>query len=202
MSYKFAFSNKKKVRGWKTQIRRMERWRTEYLTPDWPHFNHYGYAYCKIQIDPWNRLVKRQPPLWLGRQMIHGLLDICDAWVEAIPDAAYLRVWLMWPYLIGSQVGMSGPSRLDWYSEMFRPVESLSWAEARGFPPQFGPELLERLKGYQWTECLDEYSVDSDDVSEAWLSRRPHSSLTNEDGSFLTLVEQGRVWVGTRRESA
>ncbi len=202
MSRTAAFSNRKKVRGWKTQIRRTERWRIVHLTPDWPHSDHYGYDYCKIQIDPWNRLVRRQPPIWLGRRMVHGLLDIYDAWAEAVPDAAYLRVWLNWPYLIGSQVVLSGLLRLEWYSGMFRPVESLGWAESKDFPPQFGSDLLERLRGWDWQECLDEYEADPADLPVGWLDKRLHSSITSEDGRSVTLVEQGRIWVGTRRESA
>jgi hypothetical protein len=66
-----AFSNKKKVRSWKTQIRRVERWRAGHLTPDSAQFEQHGYDFCKIQIDPWNRLTRREPPLWLGRRMIH-----------------------------------------------------------------------------------------------------------------------------------
>ena len=207
MSRTFAFSNKKKVRGWKTQIRRVERWRAANLKPDWLllNFRRYDYHYCKIQIHPWNRLVKREPPIWLGRQMIHGLLDIYGAWAEAVPDAPYLKVWLNWPYLRASQVVMAGESRLEWYEGMFRPVAELGWAETKGFPPQFGPEVLERLQAWDWQECLDEYDIDPEvlnDLPAGWLERRPHSSLALSDGSSRTLVEQGRVWVGTRRGAA
>jgi hypothetical protein len=197
-----ALSNRKKVRGWKTQLRRVERWRSRHLTPDWSHFDRFGYDYCKIQIDPWNRLIEREPPIWLGRQMVHGLLDIHEAWAKAIPDAPYLKVWLNWPSLTESQVVLAGPSRLDWYASMFRPVADLEGKTVKGFPPQFGPALLGRLHGWDWQECLDEYDVDPADLPAGWLASRPHSSVPLSDGSTRTLVEQGRVWVGTRRETA
>lgn len=203
MSHKFAFSNKKKVRGWKTQIRWVERWRAAHLVPDWSHFERYDYDYCKIQIHPWNGLIEREPPIWLGRQMIHGLLDIHDAWAAAsAPDVKYLKVWLKWPLLRTSQVVMAGKSRLAWYGGVFRPVADLGWAETQGFPPQLGPDLLERLQGWDWQECLDEVEVDRAYLPTSWLSKRPYSSLLSQDGSSRTLVEQGRVWVGTRRRAA
>ncbi|WP_152544780.1 hypothetical protein [Deinococcus phoenicis] len=192
-------TNRKKVRGWKTQIRRVERWRERHLTPDWTHFGRFDFDYVKIQIDPWNRLVRRQPPLWLGRQMIHGLLNIYDAWAEAAPDAPYLRIWLAWPFLMDSQVVMAGESQAGRYGGMFRSVSELGWASTRGFPPQFGALLLERLRAYQWQECLNEYEVDAEDVSPRWLAKRPHSTLIPEGGRPVTWVEQGRIWVGQRR---
>jgi hypothetical protein len=199
VNYRAAFTNRKKVRGWKTQVRRVERWRSDHLTPDWPHFERYDYDYCKIQIHPWNRLVEREPPIWLGRRMGHGLLDIHDAWAETSgPEVKYLKVWLKWPLLRTSQVVMAGESRLAWYEGVFRPVTDLGWAETKGFPPQLGPDLLERLRDWDWQECLDEYEVDRANLPAGWLSKRPHSSLTYEDGRSFTLVEVGRVWVGQK----
>ena len=203
MSHTFAFSNKKKVRGWKTQIRRVERWRSGHLTPDGRHLGRYGYDYCKIQIDPWNRLIEREPPIWLGRLMIHGLLDICDSWALASrPEVKYLKVWLNWPRLRTSQVVMAGESRRAWYEGVFRPVADLGWVTEQGLPSPLGPDLLKRLQGWDWQECLDEVAVDRADVPAGWLGRRPHSTLISEDGAGITLVERGRVWVGTRREAA
>ncbi|ULH15167.1 hypothetical protein MF271_14585 [Deinococcus sp. KNUC1210] len=193
-----AFTNRHKVRGWKTQIRRVERWRQAHLTPDWVHLEHTDFDSCKFQIDPWNRLIRRQPPMWLARRMLHGLLDIHEAWAAAVPDAPYLRLWLNWPHVIDSQVVMAQGSRVDWYREMFRPVAELGWARAKGFPPQFGPALLQRLNAWDWQECLHEYPVDPADIGAGRLSRYAYSTLTTT-GASLTLVEVGRVWVGTRR---
>ncbi|GGR24516.1 hypothetical protein [Deinococcus ruber] len=194
-----AFTNRHKVRGWKTQIRRVERWRQAHLTPDAAHLEHADFDYCKLQIDPWNRLIRRQPPMWLARNMIHGLLDIHEAWAAATPDAGYSCVWLCWPKLMDSQVVMAQGSRVEWYAGMFRPVAELGWAEPKGFPPQFGPALLARLNAWEWQECLHEYPVDPADISAGQLRKYPSTTLTTEGGASLTLLEVGRVWVGKRR---
>ena len=196
MSHAAAFINKKKIRGWKTQLRRVERWRQAQLTPDWAHFERFSYDYCKIQIDPWNRLIERQPPLWLARRMLHGLLDIHEAWTAQVPDAPYLRLWLNWPHVMDSQVVLAQESRVDWYGDMFRPVAELGWAEAKGFPPQFGPELLERLKAWDWQECLHEYPMEYEARNSKRFKHLPYSSFA-ADSPYL--VEVGRVWVGKRR---
>lgn len=200
MHHTAAFTNRKKIRGWKTQIKRVERWRTEHLTPDWPHFERYGYDYCKIQIDPWNRLIGREPPIWLGRQMVEGLLDIYDSWALASgPQVKYLKLWLKWPDLSASQVVMAGESRVTWYESVFRPVADLGWAQERGFPPQFGPALLKRLQSWDWQECLNEVEVDRADLPVGWLNKRPYRSLVSEGGHSVRLVEVGRVWIGRKR---
>ena len=186
-----AFTNRHKVRGWKTQIRRVERWRQAHLTPDWAHFERSDFDYCKIQLDPWNRLVRRQPPMWLARRMLHGLLDIHEAWAAQVPDAPYLRIWLNWPHVMDSQVVVAGETRANWYQDMFTPVDA-----PKRFPAQVGEPLLGRLSAYDWQECLDEYPLEPQDAPPEWLSRRPHRTDTLQDGSALHWVTRGRVWVG------
>ena len=93
-------SNRKKVRGWKRQAARVRAWRDAHLQPDFAHLQTYGREYAKLHLDPWDRLVRRTPPAWLRREMIHALLDVHAAWDKVIwgrPDVAYLAIWLYWP---------------------------------------------------------------------------------------------------------
>lgn len=89
--------NKKKIRGWKIQARRVERWREAHLTPDWRYFEDSGRDYAKLYIDPWYRLSSRIPPARLRWDMLGALLDVQAAWAKAAQerkDIGYLAIWL------------------------------------------------------------------------------------------------------------
>jgi hypothetical protein len=125
-----AFVNRKKVRGLKRHIRRVQGWKAARLMPDLGHLRRSGQEYVKLTIDPWYRLVKRRPPMWLRREMVLALLDIYDAWQTQAAERSevdYLRVWLSWPNFIDSQVIMANHARAPHYQALFRPV-----AQARG----------------------------------------------------------------------
>lgn len=205
----YAFSNRKKLRGAKRQLGRVERWRQAHLSPDLRHLDLYGYDYVKLTIDPWDRLVKRQPPVWLRREMTHALLDMYESWHEATRDNAevsYLRVWLSWPEFTASQVVVSTSLRAAYYEGMFVDVE-----QPRGLPADLGAPLLERLAQFEWREVLNEYPVNVEDLRgdnghidwddvRRWLSKRKYRREVLPDGTTIYWLQYGRTWVGSKRE--
>lgn len=192
-----APGNRKKVRGWKRQVKRVRRWRDDRLRPDWPHLDAYGRDYVKLTLDPWYRLVRRQPPVWLRREMTHALLDVHDAWRAAVaerPDVTYLRVWLKWPNFIESQVVMATQDHEGWYAlGTSRPVPAAS------LPTELGAPLRARLAEFVWEEAVDEYPLDVGYATPEfarWLARRPHRWEQLSDGTWLCWVRRGRLWIG------
>lgn len=187
------------MRGGKRQIRRVQRWREARLEPDLNHLRRFGQEYVKLTIDPWYRLVKRQPPVWLRREMTLALLDVYESWrrkVEALPEVEYLRVWLSWPNFIDSQVVMATGRQAQHYQDVFLPV-----AEPKGLPSELGPQLLARLSEFEWQECLSEYPVYKDDLTADelhWLFKRRYRPGRLYDGTEVYWIEQGRVWVGQK----
>ncbi|MVN85663.1 hypothetical protein GO986_02675 [Deinococcus sp. HMF7620] len=191
-------SNKRKVRGGQTQLRRVDQWRQQNLTPDWSHLAHNGVDYVKLWIDPWSRLPAREPPAWLRRRMLSGLLDIHDAWTRASagrPDVAYLALWLCWPHFASSQVVMASPERAEMYRTMFTP------APARPLPAQLSGQEP-RLLGLNWRTGLDEDVLEGEEVARRLsLLRRPYRVETPSSGEPLYFFPRGHVWVGQQLEA-
>ncbi len=187
-----SLSNRHKVRGRRAQARRVARWRAANLTPDWAHLNVSGVDYVKLWIDPWNRLPGREPPAWLRRQMLTGLLDILDRWQAQTrdrEDLPFLAVWLCWPHFMDSQVVLAREDRAPTYQTMFAPVPT------QPLPNAFAP-LAERLSRLTWTTGADEEPLDAGDMAR-WpsLARRPHRTVPTPDGP-LHLMRRGTVWIG------
>ncbi|GGN46940.1 hypothetical protein [Deinococcus daejeonensis] len=185
-------SNRHKVRGRRTQARRVARWRAANLTPDWGHLNASGVDYLKLWLDPWNRLPRREPPAWLRRQMLVGLLDILNAWHAQTcdrEDLPYLAVWLCWPHFMDSQVVLAREDRAPMYDTMFEPIPT------RPLPNALAP-LAGRLNRLHWTTGLDETPLNPEDFAR-WpsLARRPHRTVSTPDGP-LHLMRRGLVWIG------
>lgn len=158
-----AFTNRKKVRGGKRQLGRVRKWHDAHLEPDLAYLRRFGQEYVKLTIDPWDRLVQRQPSVWLRRAMTLALLSVYESWQRKAaqhPEIEYLRVWLSWPNFTDSQVVMATGQRAQHYRSVFLPV-----AQPRGLPSDLGPALLERLSEFEWQECPSEYPVYKDDLS-------------------------------------
>ncbi|MBZ9713617.1 hypothetical protein [Deinococcus multiflagellatus] len=186
-------TNRKKLRGGHTQLRRVARWRAQYLEPDWFALEHFGVTYAKLWVDPWCRFPRREPPAWVRRELLAGLLDIHAAWARAAAgreDVAYLALWLGWPHFVDSQVVMASPERAQMYRTMFTP------AEPRPLPPQLALQDP-RLNTLHWQTGLDEVFLSCEEVAarRSWL-RRPHRVLTPEVGEPLYALQRGHVWVG------
>ncbi|HTE17101.1 MAG TPA: hypothetical protein VK689_01835, partial [Armatimonadota bacterium] len=88
------FSNKKKVRGWKRRIRQLERLRLAYREMDVERLRAAERQYVKIWLDPWSRVVPRNPPYWYRRRVVATFIDIYESWrraLEASGEPYYLE---------------------------------------------------------------------------------------------------------------
>jgi|GEM_PF-1918945 len=193
--------NRKRVRGWKRQMDRVRAWRDAHARIDTQHYEASDFDDVKLTLDPWYRLVKRQPPVWLRREMTRALLDVEDAWAAQVKQEAmrapYLSVWLQWPNFIRSQVVIARNDRALMYETMFHEAP-----DPRGLPHDLGPELHARLGQYTWRECLSEVPVLAEDLTpedHAWLAKRRHRTERLSDRRTIHWVQEGRLWVLQRR---
>ncbi|PTA67178.1 hypothetical protein [Deinococcus arcticus] len=192
-------TNRKKLRGGHTQLRRLARWRQRFLEPDWTELEAFGVDYVKLWLDPWSRYPRRNPPAWLRREMLTGLLDIHTAWARAAAgraDVGYLALWVSWPHFIDSQVVMASPERAQMYRTMFTP------AKPRPLPPQLLAQEP-RLSDLHWATGLDEFFLTGEEVA-AGLSvlRRPYRVADPGPLHSLYAFQRGHVWVGQKGEDA
>lgn len=71
-----AISNRKKVRGLKKHRRRVDAWIARCSALPLTIVDGGDRAWCKLALDPWFRLVRRDPPAWLQRRMLEGLMRL------------------------------------------------------------------------------------------------------------------------------
>lgn len=194
-----SLGNRKKIRGWKTQLKRVERWRQHHLTPNWSHLETYGVDYVKVQhLDPWGRLSRREPPVWLRRLILSALLDIHEAWARATQgraDLPYLAIWLGWPAFTDSQVVLAKDWRAAGYEHMF------NLAEQKALPHDLGPQMHTRLHRLTWQTGLNEFALEEADVLEKpSVLKRPHHVHQQRGGEKLYFIQRGLVWIGRARD--
>ena len=181
-------SDCKKVRGWRRQIARVEEWSRQVSAMDIDSvLQERGRVHAKIQIDPWNRLVRRVPPAWLRRLIVDGFFRIFDAWNAQLgPKArtAYLKIWLVHPRFMESRVVAAVDSWADFSSSFHPKVPPL-----RRFPSELGigdPPLFARLN---WLAHADEEVVDEEVVDEEMLVTASKEVVT---------IRYGDTWIGGR----
>ncbi|HLM67701.1 MAG TPA: hypothetical protein VK358_09250 [Longimicrobium sp.] len=196
-------SNRKKVRGWKRRIRQLERFRLAHRELDVDGFRAVERQYVKIWLDPWSRLVPRNPPYWFRRRILAALIDIYASWrqaLEASGEPYYLELWLFHPDFHGTQVVAATGSLLEFYDNVFEPAENGSPRppalygdpayDLDRFRWRAGTEVYVRLKSLDVVEPADEARL----LREA--DRVRQSAYT---GDTMYIFEMGSVWQGSLR---
>lgn len=198
------FSNRKKVRGWKRRLRELERFRQRYLELDVDALRQDELRYVKLWLDPWSRLVPRDPPAWFRRRVLAAFLDLLYAWdraLRATGEPYYLRLWLYHPRFHRTQVVAAMGGRIAWYQGMFAPAPG-----ARPLPPpQYGDPAYD-LDATEWEPCLDtDVLLPDDAVDMRELGRLVRGASRVEStraGQALLLFDRGHVWLGSPRPEA
>ena len=191
--------NKKKVRGWKRQIRKLERWKIQHLNLE---LNRYGYSYVKIWLDPWYRLEKRNPPIWFQRLILAALLEIYESWREQLlarGEKLYLKIWLFDPHFITSQVVAAVGERINYYEDLFAQSN-----ETKSFPYQKYLNRSYNLQDYDWVLSVDEdmYFEREDELSvedTESLKKIAFRVVEVSNGDKMYGVKKGDLWLGARK---
>ena len=194
------FSNKKKVRGWKRRVRQLERLRQAHLRLVVDALRVAEREYVKIWLDPWSRLVPRNPPYWYRRRILAAFMDILHSWrdaLEATGEPYYLELWLFHPDFHGTQVVAAGGDMIGFYDNTFEPAEN-----APPRPPALYDVPGYDLDGLRWrpgTEITVQLGLDADDPEEeARLLREADRVQTSKyTGDTIYIFEKGRVWQGS-----
>ncbi|WP_420124856.1 hypothetical protein [Longimicrobium sp.] len=199
------FSNRKKVRGWKRRIRQLERFRLAHRELDVEALRLDQRHYVKIWLDPWSRLVRRNPPHWFRRRIVAAFIDIHDAWrerLEAAGEPYYLEIWLFHPDFHDSQVVAAVGDAIGYYRTMFDPAE-----DAPAQPPAEYRDAAYDLDDLHWrvgqvidVRMASTYAGDSEALVElAELGRSADRVQATADGTdTLYIFHKGLVWLGSR----
>jgi hypothetical protein len=198
------FSNKKKIRNWRRQILKVKKWEEAHTELDIDSLLSRNVSYVKIWIDPWYRLTRRNPPIWLCRIMFNSLCNIYCSWrkqLDTLNEPYYLKIWIFDPHFINSQVVVATKEKIDDYNRCFNPSDKLNDI------PRNKYDINDRFDEFEWEQFLDEdfYFKTFDDLSEQdikELSKKAHTveEVTFENGKTSDIcyrVRKGNCWVGS-----
>jgi len=193
MSY--AFSNRKKIRGWPQLIRQLEDLEARNIRLDPVDLANRGWTAHKLWISPFSDLIKRNPPGWFFRRYVESMLRVMDQWekeLQARGGDYYLALWLFEPSQATSQVVAAVDHRIDFYRHRFRNKT----APAK-FPQCVAP--LQQKLVWQSKWHLNDYWIDEDD-SPANIARLRALAIDEENHGDQTalLIPEGDMWIHER----
>lgn len=194
------FSNRKKVRGWKRRIRQLEQFRLAHRELDVEALRRGGRHYVKIWLDPWRRLVPRNPPYWYRRRIVAAFIDILGAWRERLDAAGepyYLELWLFHPDFYDTQVVAAVGEEIAYYRTPFDPAEGVPAQPPAvyGDAPYSRDDL--RWRAGQVIDAELASSYENDFQALARLVPTADRIKQTADGDTLLIFHRGLVWLGS-----
>ncbi|MBA4496266.1 hypothetical protein ACFO25_12195 [Paenactinomyces guangxiensis] len=206
----FYSPSKKKVRGWKRQIRKIEDWKQRVNTLDMKTLEEYHRDYVKIWIYPWYNLEKRNPPLWYSRLVLAEMIEIYLDWHKKMTKTGedfYLKIWLYDPDFIHSQIVVAYKSCLHFYDKTFEVNPN-----TKPFPYHKFDSIRDQLKRFSWKLHLNQVTYTESDLTEGWYTKKEAERIRTKadqikqidmgNGEFETIysIYTGDVWIGTFKE--
>jgi hypothetical protein len=194
-----SFVIKKKGRGGKRHLRRLQH---DSKTPGWlwlPGLQKWHYQYEKLGLAPWH-WHHRQPPRIVRQLAVQHLLTTFFAWqpeLAALNEPVYSAVWLVESeFAHSSQVAVGIRECVENYQNRHGdPIE-----DAPSLPTEY--QQLPGADRLSWTTHSWQVLHEDCDYPNGWphyLLRLPHYDYYWQGRTFL-VVQTGWVWVGQLRE--
>jgi len=200
------YSNKKKIRGWKNQVKKIEKWKNVNINLDIESLKQKNRDYLKIWIDPWYRLIKRNPPNWYCKLILKSMIEIymsCFKTLQEFGEPFYLKIWLYDSNFIKSQIVVATQDAFNFYDNVFE--KNIS---DRRFPyEKYDTKGLE-LKNFNWERYIEDYVIFEkiDDLSEVEASKlkkrayKVQRTKYNNSEDVCYRVKIGDILVGELNE--
>lgn len=204
-------SNKKKIRGWKRHVRKIEKWKQRVIDLDIQHLNQYQRDYAKLWIHPFYALQRRNPPVWFNRLLLDAMLDVYQSWYQKLNEFGepfYLKLWIYDPQFINSQVVAASKDYLHFYDQTFEVGD-----QEKQFPFGKYTYLRKKLEKFDWHSHIDcdVYSESDllDNIQQGWMSEKELAAIKGKAYKVETIhlsvggldktysVKVGDVWVGS-----
>jgi len=196
-------ANRKKIRGWKRRIKKINSWGEHIKRPELKYFNKPGdYAYERCFLSPFYVLEKRQPPLWFYKLILAKFIYAYFEWEKAFEklNVPYdLQLWIydpnyMWSELLCRRVENAGERRgYSWESELHKE-----------FPYAKFSQNNDILKKFEWL-LADEQSVvleselEDDQITPDELINDGYIKKTHVQHGIYYAKRLGDVWVGHKK---
>ncbi|MFX3632391.1 MAG: hypothetical protein ACE3L7_09485 [Candidatus Pristimantibacillus sp.] len=208
-------NSKRKIRGWKRRIGKIDRWRQNAIVLDKESLEKHQRDYVKLWIHPFYSIPRRNPPIWYNRKLLEAMLDVHASWHQTMiqdNEPFYLKIWLYDPHFINSQIVVANKENLHFYDHTFD--DSLA---SKGFPFEKFISLKDKLLQFDWKLHIDSdvYTESDliDNVRLGWstvseleqIQKKAYRTETinlgdgTKDKTYS--IKVGDVWVGSLKTS-
>ncbi len=206
-SENISILNKKKIRNWPVLIKRLLQMQGQYLFDTPQSFKQYlidncQCIYMKLQIDPFNRFVKRNPPMWYRKLFIDALMNVYANWknlADTLSEDYYLKIWVFEPNFYDSQVVLAIGDRITWYQGLFEehetnidfPHEQYSNLENGNDTKKIIWEIKKNVTPYTDDDLLlsKKHIKNKMNKGKAW-------EVSDKVYGKLTIIHNSDVWIG------
>jgi len=204
-------SIKKKIRGLRSKVKRIEKWKAENIELDIDALMRYKKVYVKLWISPFynlyninkNKVGHKNPPNWFNKIILSAMLDVYKRWDEKLKELGvpyYLKIWLYDPDFINSQIVAAIDYDIDYYETLFERED-----RKIKFPSNKYKLADKKILDFDWECCKDQYVVFQSEYidDQAYLEYLKKVSYRIQEERILGqnkicyYVKEGNVWVGT-----
>jgi hypothetical protein len=203
----WKMTNKKKIRGWKRQIKKIDEWKQQVLNLDMNYMEQHQRDYAKLWIDPFYRLIRRNPPVWYRRLILQAMFEVYMNWYKQMKvtgEPFYLKIWLYEPHFMNSQIVVAYRECLHFYDQTF---DKADYEQRFSHDKYELGELLDVLRKLDWQLHVDAIDYFESDLSDDFIELRDASinarnvrskayRVFEVEGDVVYRVRVGDVWVG------
>lgn len=177
-------SNTKKIRGLKKYHAILNQWKSKILSNSEVNLSNNNRWYEKQIIDPFYRLVRRQPPFWIQKIQLENLIEIGSAWKSIYNQAntnGRVFLWLYPDPFIQSQVVAVKDEMKSFYDGTFEPAPS-----AFALNPDF-QKIIDKCELVAQSKYQAQY-LSEDEFAENQRYNEKHLIRTEESNGTKTYV--------------
>lgn len=197
----FDFS-KRKIRGWKRRVKKIQQWKNTYLELDMAALEAYDRDYVKVWIAPFFSLQKHTLPMWYKRLVIQALTEIHASWkmqLDTLGEPYYLKLWIFEKGFMWSQVVVSVRRNLHFYDQTFEGLEPVA-----GLPEGLATEAAEKFVWHKGFSVSVRYESElQEDAQEGFYSEAETQAIRDsaylvekKETEILYFMKEDVVWVG------
>lgn len=188
---------RKKIRGWKRRLRRLERWAKLINYPDLECFDIVGYTFERCSVYSYHLAQKRQPPLWFHKRIIDKLLGAYHNWMSVFNSMNVhydLKLWVRYPTISHSEiicykVDQPGEQK-QVRSKIIQPTSLDNMVR-----------LNDELAMFDWmitpeVDTYEEYEFDNANFKPEDLQADGYVRKQHGDDTVYYTKRLGKIWIG------
>lgn len=203
-------SIKKKTRGLRRKVKRIDKWKAENILLDLESLRIYGKSYVKLWIPPFynlyninkNEIGHKNPPSWYNKIILRAMIDVYESWEQSLKDLGepyYLKIWLYEPEFIKSQIVAAIGDNIDYYENIFEREEKSRKFSIDKYRLNDKDITKFRCSCYKDQYVQFQSEFEDDEIYLAFLKKKAYriqEEIILGQKEICYYIKEGNIWVG------